>query len=163
MSSGSDMRPAAGLALGELALLRADQLDASLGERPGVRLRRSVRPHAVVHRRRDEHRPAVRERRLGEDVVGDPLRELRERVRRARRDDEEVGAVEVWIQILGRRPPRKRVERLRRHELLRAARDERHDVVARLDEQPRQLASLVGGDASGHAEEHTGHTPVIVP
>ena len=48
------------------------------------------------------------ERRLGEDVVGDPLSELRERVRRARRDEEEVCAVEVRIQVLGRGPPRKR-------------------------------------------------------
>ena len=103
----------------------------------------------------------MRERRLGEDVVRDPLRELRERVRGAGRDDEQVGALEVRIQILGRRPPRERVERLRRDELLRAARDERHDVVAGLDEQPRQLAGLVGGDASGYAEEHTGHTPAI--
>ena len=57
-----------------------------------VRLRRRVRPHAVVHRRRDEHGPAMRERGLGEDVVGDPLRELGERVRGAGRDDEQVGA-----------------------------------------------------------------------
>ena len=103
----------------------------------------------------------MRERRLGEDVVRDPLRELRERVRGARRDDEQVGVLEVWIQILARGPPRERVERLRGDELLRAAGDERHDVVPRLDEQPRQLAGLVGGDAAGDAEENTGHTPVI--
>ena len=36
-----------------------------------IRARRRVRPHARVHRRRDEHRPAMGERRLGEHVVGD--------------------------------------------------------------------------------------------
>ena len=47
----------------------------------------------------------MRERRLGQDVVGDALRELRERVRGARRHDEHVGALEVRIEILvaGRR------------------------------------------------------------
>ena len=143
--------PGARLALGQLALLGTDQLDSSVGERPDVRLRRGVRPHAVVHRRRDEHGPAVRERRLGEHVVRDPLRELRERVRCTRRDDEQIRVREVWIQILARGPPRERIERLRRDELLRAAGDDRHDVVPRLDEQPRQLAGLVGGDASGDA------------
>ena len=121
----------------------------------------AMRPHAVVHRRRDEHRPAVRERGLGEDVVGDPLRELGERVRRAGRDDEQVGVLEVRIQVLARRPPRERVERLRRDELLGAARDERHDVVPRLDEQPRQLAGLVGGDASGYAEQDPRHGRIL--
>ena len=37
---------------------------------------------------------------LGEDVVGDPVRELRERVRRARRDDEQIGARQVRVGIL---------------------------------------------------------------
>ena len=36
-------------------------------------------------------RPAKCERRLGEDVVGEPVRELGERVRRQRRDHEQVG------------------------------------------------------------------------
>ena len=80
------------LALGRLALVGPDELDAARDERLGVRAGGGVRPHARVHRGRDEHRPAVSERRLGEQVVGDPVRELRERVRRAGRDDEQVGA-----------------------------------------------------------------------
>ena len=64
-----------------------------------------------------------------EDVVGDALRELRERVRGARRHDEQVGALEVRIEILVRGPPRERGERLRGDELLGAGRDERNDVV----------------------------------
>ena len=63
----------------------------------------AMRPHARVHRRRDEQRPAVRERRFGEDVVGEPVRELRERVRRARRDEQQVGARQVEVDVLGRR------------------------------------------------------------
>ena len=52
---------------------------------------------------RDDERPAVRERRLGQDVVGEPVRELRERVRRERRDDEQVGARQMRVGV-GRRP-----------------------------------------------------------
>ena len=59
-------------------------------------------PHARVHRGRDEHGPAVGERRLGEEVVGEPVRELRERVRGARRDDEQVGAGQVGVEVLAR-------------------------------------------------------------
>ena len=43
-------------------------------------------------------------------------------------------------------------------ELLRAARDQRDHVVPGLDEQPRQLARLVGRDAAGYAEEDASHT-----
>ena len=53
-----------------------------------------------VHRRRDQHRAAVRERGLGEDVVGEPVGELGERVRRQRRDHEQVGALEVRVGVV---------------------------------------------------------------
>ena len=69
-------------------------------QRLDVRARRRVRPHARVHRRRDEHRAAMGERRLGQQVVGEPVGELRERVRRAGRDDEQVGAGEVRVEVL---------------------------------------------------------------
>ena len=103
----------------------------------------------------------MRERRLGEDVVGEPVRELGQRVRRARRDDEQVGAREMEIDVVPRRPPGERPERLGRDEALGAGRDERHDVVAVLDEQPAQLARLVGGDATGHAEQDAGHAEMM--
>ena len=61
----------------------------------------------------------MRERGLGEDVVGDPVGELRERVRRAGRDDEQVGARQVRVDILVRRPPREREEGLLGDEALR--------------------------------------------
>ena len=135
ISSGSVIRPEAGLALGELALRRADDLHAARAQHLDVRLRRRVLPHAGVHRRRDEERPAVGERRLGEHVVGEPVRELRERVRRQRRDHERVGARQVRIEIVRRRPARERVEGLGGDEALGAGRDERQHVVPRPYEQ----------------------------
>ena len=101
----------------------------------------------------------MRERRLGEDVVGEAVRELRERVRGARRDEEQVGARQMEIDVVGRRPPRERAEGLGGDEALGAGRDERNDVVPRLHEEPADLACLVGRDAAGHPEQDPGHGP----
>ena len=150
------------LALGGLALVRPDELDAARGEGRSVGTRRGMRPHARVHGRRDEHGAAVSEGGLGEEVVGDALRQLRKRVRRAGRDDEDVGARQVGVEIVGGRPAREGVEGLGRDEALGAGRDERDHLVARLDEQARQLAGLVRGDPAGDAEKDPAHA-LIVP
>ena len=91
--------------------------------------------------------PAVRERGLGQQVVGEPVRELGERVRGAGSDDEQVAARQVRVQVVAGRPARERGERLGADEALGARRDERDTSCPRLDEQPRQLAGLVGRDA----------------
>ncbi len=122
--------PHAELALGRLALVGADEHDAARAQRLRVRARRRMRPHARVHRGRDERRPAVGERRLGQHVVREPVRELRERVGRARGHEQQVGPREVQVDVVAGRPPRERPERLRGDEPLRAGRDERHHVVA---------------------------------
>ena len=54
----------------------------------------------------------MRERRLGEHVVGEALRELGQGVRRAGGDDEQIGAGEMRVGVSRRRPPREREERL---------------------------------------------------
>ena len=153
--------PHSKLALGRLALVGADQLDASLAERRRVRLGRRVRPHARVHRGSHEHRPAVSERSLRQHVVRQPVRELRHRVRGQRSDQEQVGASQVRVEILVRGPTGQRGEGLAAHEPIRAPRDERDHVVPGLDEQPRQLTRLVGGDPTGHPEEHLGHEHIL--
>ena len=149
------------LALGRLALVGPDELDAARRQRLDVRARRRVRPHARVHRGRDEHGPAVGERRLGEHVVGEPVGELRERVRRARRDDEQVGARQVLVEIVAGGPAGERGEGLGADEPLGAGRDERDHVVPALDEQARQLAGLVGGDPAGDAEQDPAHARIV--
>ena len=103
----------------------------------------------------------MRERGFGEDVVGEAVRELGQRVRRARGDDEQVGAREVEIDVVAGRAPREGAERLGRHEPLGAGRHERNDLVSFLDEQPAQLARLVGGDAAGHPKEDAGHARMM--
>ncbi len=134
--------------LGQLPVGRPHDLRATLDEEGEVRLRRRVLPHRRVHRGRDQERASVRKRRLREQVVREPVREPRERVRGQRSDDEHIGADEVGIRVGGRALARQRPERLGRHEPLGAPRRDRRDVVPRADEQTHELARLVGGDAS---------------
>jgi hypothetical protein len=97
----------------------------------------------------------VCERRLGEWVVGDPVRELRQRVGGARRDEKQVGLRQVRVEILGGRPACERQERPLGDELLRSRGDERHHVVPGFDEQARHVARLVRGDPSADTEQDT--------
>jgi hypothetical protein len=149
------------LALRELAFVRPDELDAARAKRVGVGTRGGARPHARVHGRSDEHGPAMRERCLGEDVVGDPVGELRERIRRAGGDHEQVGPRQVRVEILAGRPAREREEGLLGDEALRPGRDERDHLVSRLDEQARQLACLVGRDTAGDSQENPAHAAIM--
>ena len=97
------------LALREVALRATARSRAHGGRRrsPGW----PVLPHARVHRGRDEHRPRVRERGLGQDVVRQAVREARERVRGQRRDDEQVDRLEmrVGLVLLDRRASARKV------------------------------------------------------
>ena len=97
----------------------------------------------------------MRERRLGEQVVGDPMRELRQRVGCARRDEQQVALRQVRIEILGGRTACEREECPLGDELLRSRRHERHNVVPGFDEQARHLARLVRGDPSADTEQDT--------
>ena len=98
------------LAFCHLALVGADQLHPAGAQNLDVRASRGARPHPRVHGRGDEHRPAMRERRLRQEVVGDAVCELRERVRGARGDHEQVGAGQVRIDVLRGWPPCQREE-----------------------------------------------------
>ena len=102
-------------------------------------------------------RPAVRERCLGDDVVRDArARASRACSRCSGAIDVEVGALEVRVRVRRRGSRRASARNVsRRDEPLGAARHQRHDVVTRLDEQPRQLARLVGGDPAGNANCRT--------
>ena len=137
-----------GLSLGELSLLRADQLDPSLAQAGGVLLRGRVLPHADVHRRRGEHGAAEGEHRLREHAVGEAVRELRERVRRERGDHEQVRLDEVRIEVARHLLPRESLERLRGDERLRLGSQKRRDVMPVPDQQTAELARLVGGDTT---------------
>src|SRR4029450_10785660 len=71
------------------------------------------------------------------------------------------GTGQVREEILLRGPTGQRFEGLAAHEPIRAPRDERDHLVPGLDEQPRQLTRLVGGDPTGDSEEHLGHEHIL--
>ena len=97
--------------------------------------------------------------RLSDEAV----RELRQRVRGAGSDDEQVGARQMQIQVLAGRPARERHERLGTDEALGAGRDERDHLVPGLDEQARELAGLVRRDAPGNPEQDPAHLSLCPP
>ena len=149
----------ADLALGELAARRPDDLDAAREQQLVVRTRRRVLPHPRVHGGCDEDRAVVGEHGLGERVVGQAVGEARHRVRRQRRDDEQIGALEMRIRVGGSRRSRERVERLGGDEALGAARRQRQHVMAGANEQADDLARLVGRDPAGDAKDDARHRP----
>ena len=102
----------------------------------------------------------MRERGLGEDVVPEAVREPRQRVRRQRRDHEEVEAAEMRVRIVARRATRERDERLSGDEPLGARREHGVHLVSGADEQPDERAGLVGRNPTGHAEQDARHAPL---
>ena len=157
ISSGSAIRPTPTSPSARSPLAGPTISTPRARSRLEVGLRRRVLPHPRVHRGRDEQRAVVREHRLGERVVGETVRQARHRVRRQRRDDEQVGALKVRIRIGRRGRAGERVERLGGDESLGTARRQRQDVVPGTDEEPDDLARLVGGDAAGDPEDDARH------
>jgi hypothetical protein len=167
MSSSSARRPTP-LRPDASAFARIDEPRAARDERGHVGLRGRVPPHVALHRGRQHQRGLGGERGRGDDVVGEAVREPRDRVRRRGRDDERVDAVrELDVLDLARaalgaprapqvgvhRAVRERLERERRDEAGRG-RGERHlDLVAALGEAPDELERLVRRDAPGDAEQ----------
>jgi hypothetical protein len=149
------------LALGELTFVWADERHAALAKDVDVGASRRMRPHAGIHRRRDEDVPAMRERSFRDDVVRETVCELRDRVGRRGGDHEQVRAREMRVRIVGPRPPCEGEERLLADEPVGRRRHERKDVVAGPHEEPHELARLVRGDAAGDPYENAGHEPIL--
>ena len=118
--------------------------------------------HARVHRGSDEERAPRRKGRHGEQVVGEPVRELREDVGGGGRDEEEISRFgEADVQNVRLRAPQVRVRRAPREGLKRQGGDEsgrrggqdRVHLRTRLRELARELGRLVSGDGAADAEE----------
>ena len=97
------------------------------------------------------------ERRFGDEVVGEPVRELRQGVRGQRRDDEQIGSRQVRVEIVAWSPAGKSEEGLSPDETLGSRGDERDDLVPGLDEQADELARLVRGNPTGDADKDSSH------
>jgi hypothetical protein len=147
---------------GELTFVRLDDVMAELAQVLHVLLRLPVGPHAVVHRRDEQHRGFGREETRGEQVVREAMRHAREKVRRRRRDDDRVrslGERDVierppgLEQVGVHRPARQRLERHRPHELGRGTRQHAVDFRAGGRQQAREPSRLVARDSPRHAED----------
>ena len=117
-----------------------------------------------VHGRRDDQRRRARERGRGQQIVGDPVGDLRRDVSRAGSDQEQIG-------LLGQRDMVDRVggiveqadrNRLVRERAERERIDEMRGVLGHDDLHAQaaflqcadDLGGLVRGDAAGDADEH---------
>ena len=151
----------------QLAVGGVDDRHAVGAEGRHVALRGCVAPHVVVHRRGDEHGAPGREHDGGEHRVAEAAGQLRERLRRGRRDDHAVGPqAELDVLRPGRLRRARLGEQLAQHLALRqrrnrqrrdkAGRRRRHhrlDLRPGTDEPPHQVGRLVGGDAPRDAED----------
>ena len=92
ISSGSAMRPMPAFAgFRHLAFVRADQRDAVGDELREIALRRLVRPHVRIHRRRQQDFRCRRQQHRGGEIVGVTAGHLRHQVGGGRRHHDEIG------------------------------------------------------------------------
>ena len=151
----------------EAALGGAGEADAPFAQQGDVRLRRRVRPHLRVHRRRDEYGRGRGERGERDHVVGHAVRESRDRGGAGGRDQHRSGGASERDVLF--RGLRLRVEHIgddgaqrqaakgqRRHELLCGAGENDVDEGARLRELARDVSGLVARDAAADAEDDAG-------
>ena len=150
------------LALGELALGRADDGRAAAAQGLDVLPGRRVVPHADVHRRGHDERAGGGQGALGEDVVGEPEREPGQRVGAARGDAHDgrlAGGVEVRVAAVrlggvGERGPAGQArEEVGADEALGVGGEDGLDVEPVPEQQPGELGRAVGGDARRDAEQ----------
>src|SRR5213594_1452094 len=144
---------------------RFDQLDAKFLEAPDVRRHSRVVHHRFVGRGGDENRDAGTEcvRRVRRDGgVVDPLRDLANRVRGARRDQEQVRLpiTAAHLEVLHRardlrdhRVAGRVLERIGMEDLRRGSREDRVDLGSVPDELVGQLHALDRGDAPRDPED----------
>jgi hypothetical protein len=88
--------------------------------------------------------------------------EFRERVRRQRRDDEQIGLRQVRVRTLVDRMVRQGGEGFPRHEPLGAGRHDREHLMPGQYQAARQFTRFVGGNPARHAEEDASH-PAFAP
>ena len=181
-SAGSGSRPGPASPCGRQAPAAGlEHGRAARAQRRDVRLRRGVLPHLVVHRRARRAAGSVGgERGARQEVVGEPGGELGDRVRRGRRDREDVGVADelevaervvVGQRLAGERAARRVALELVDEDRRAGQRGERGGADEararrRLDDahgvpgggrQADELQRLVGGDPTTDAEQDPGH------
>ena len=121
-----------------------------------------VQPHLGVHRRREQHRTSGREQRRGQQIVGPAGYRPGQQVGGGRRHHDQVGLLaELNMRHLGNVVEDAGVDRLTGQRLKGGGPDEAQrgfggddaDLMTGLGELTDDGARLVGGDASGDADD----------
>ena len=153
----------AGVAVRERTVDRSDEPHAARRKGCDVGLRCIRTPHPRVHRRCEDQRAVVLEQGRREKVVREPLREPRDRIRRTRRNDRDVGLVrQTNVEDLARTIPEGNVggpagqgrEGLGSHESGRRVGEDGRDLHPRFGQQACEECGLVRRDATGDTEQY---------
>ena len=152
------------VAFGHLALGRADEGDAVLGQRRAVAARRGCDPHFRVHRRRHQHLLVGGEKHGRGKIVGMAVGELGHQVGGGRRDHQKVGLARqpdmadivlvIAVEQFGEdMVGRQRADRQRGDEFLRGCRHHHAHRRTALAQPADQVERLVGGNAAADDEQ----------
>ncbi len=152
------------LAAGHHALLRPDHKDAVIRETGEVSLRRWMKPHPDVHRRREEDPLVGREQQRAREVVGDALCHLGHEIGGGRCHNQEVGRAREFdmahFGLVGQRKqvvvdPLSRETRDRQggYECLGGLRHHGPNHPATFTKAPHQIEDLVGCYAAADDQE----------
>jgi hypothetical protein len=127
-----------------------------------ILLRLPVGPHPIVHRRNQKHPRFGGEETGGEQIVGEAVRDPREKVGRRRRDDDRVCSLRerdviecasCFEEVRVHRPTGECLERHRSDELGRGARHDDIDFGASRRQQAREPPGFVARDAPRDAKD----------
>ena len=142
--------PGARLAARLIARRRAQESHAARFEQRAIRLHGRVRPHRLVHRRRQHDRRRRGEANCREQVAAETGRQRAQEVRRGGSDDDDIGpARELDVahrgfrgripEVVAHTPPGHGLERQRADELARATRHDDLHFAATIDEAANEL------------------------
>jgi hypothetical protein len=131
-----------------------------------IGLHRRMRPHLLVHRRRDIQRRSAGQTQRGQQVVGQPVRQPRQQIGTGRRNHDALGPARQFDMAhrrFGLRIPQagahglsgQGLEGCRADKMRGACRHHHTHFRADFMQPAHQLASFVGRDPAGYAKQDT--------
>ena len=154
------------IAAGQIPVRGIDDLVPPFAQRLQIRLRRGMGVHVHVHGRGDHDRGARDQQHRGQQIVGDPMRQLGQQVGRGRRDQNQVrgirqpdvsdfGFLSQVERVRGDRVAGQGLQGERGNELLRVPGHHHADGRLGLHQQTDDLGRFIRRDAAAHAQ-HDG-------
>ncbi len=155
---------AADIAAGLLARGGSEQLRAALAQRFDICLHRRMRPHLLVHRRRQIQRCGAGQTQRGQQIVGQPVRQPRDQVRAGRRNEDAFSPARQLDMshgsfglLIPQTDPHtlsgQRLKRGRADEVGGALRHHHAHLRIQVAQATDQFAGFVGGNATRHSQQ----------